>query len=154
MIPTLKIIYTKSIEEEKVTDIWKVGHISAIHKSGSRSKAEYYRPISLTSVPEKAMEILVRDHIVDHMTKHNFFPPEQHGCIKGKSCNTQLLEFFEDLTEALDAGKEGDVIYLDFQKAFNKVPYKILLKNYGLIVSEVKSTPGSKTFSKVERNQY
>ena len=106
--------------DEKVPDIWKVGHISAIHKSGSRSKAENYRPISLTSVPGKIMERLMRDQIVDHMTKNNFFSPEQHGFIKGKSCNTQSLEFLEDLTEALDAGKDADVIYLDFQKHLTK----------------------------------
>ena len=64
MIPPLKIIYTKSMEEEKVTDIWEVGHISAIHKSGSRSKPKNYGPISLTSVPGKIMERLIRDHIV------------------------------------------------------------------------------------------
>ena len=69
------------------------------------------------------MERLIRDHIVDHMTKNNFFSPEQHGFIKGKSCNTQLLEILEDLTEALDAGKDVDIIYLDFQKAFDKVPH-------------------------------
>ena len=82
MIP-LKIIYTKSMEEEKVPDIWKLGHISAIYKSGSRSKAENYRPISLTSVPGKITERLVRDHIFNHMTKNNFLSPEQHGFIKG-----------------------------------------------------------------------
>ena len=41
----------------------------------------------------------------------------------------------EDLTEALDAGKDVDVIYLDFQKAFDKVPHKRLLKKlwaYGI----------------------
>ena len=59
------------------------------------------------------------------MTKNNF-SPKQHGFIKGKSCNIQLLEFLENLTEALDAGKDVDVIYLNFQKAFDKVPHKRL----------------------------
>ena len=42
LIPPLKIIYPKSQEEETVRDIWKVGHISAIHKSGSRSKTDNF----------------------------------------------------------------------------------------------------------------
>ena len=33
-----------------------IGHVSEIHKSGPRSKAANYRPISLTSVPGKIME--------------------------------------------------------------------------------------------------
>ena len=58
------------------------------------------------------------------------------------SCNTQLLEFLEDLIEAMDVGKDVDVIYLDFKKALDKVPHKRLLKkNYGLMVFEVISTP-------------
>ena len=135
MLTPLRIIFTSSLEEEKIPDIWKVGHISAIHKSGSSSKAENYRPISLTSVPGKIMERLIRDRIVYHMTENNFFSPEQHGFISGKSCTTQLLEFLEDLTEALDSGKDVDVIYLYFQKAFDKVPHKRLLKKpwaYGI----------------------
>ena len=130
------------LEDEKIPDIWKVGHISAIHKSSWHSKAENYRLISLTSVPGKIMEILIRDQIVDHMTENNIFSPEQNGFISGKSCTTQLLEFFEDLTEALDNGKDIDVIHLDFQKAFDKVPHKRLLKkNNGLIIWNSRQKP-------------
>ena len=47
-------------------------------------------------------------------------------------CVTQLLEFLEDITQAIDDGNDVDVIYLDFCKAFNKVPHKRLLKKmYG-----------------------
>ena len=123
------------MEEEKVPSIWKVGHISVIHISGSCSKAENNRPISLTSVPGKITERLISDQIVDHITKKQLFSPEQHSFTNGKSCNTQLLEFLEDLTEALDAGKDVDVTYLNFQKAFDKVPHKRLFKKlcgYGI----------------------
>ena len=44
----------------------------------------------------------------------------------GKFLVTQLLEFLEYLTEALDQGKDVDIIYLDFCKAFDKVPHKRL----------------------------
>ena len=65
---------------------------------------------------------------MEHMTANNFFSPEQHGFISGKSCTTQLLEFLEDLTSALDNGQDIDVEYLDFCKAFDKVPHKRLLR--------------------------
>ena len=41
----------------------------------------------------------------------------------------------EDVTYALDQGTDVDVIYLDFRKAFDKVPHKRLLKKlwaYGI----------------------
>ena len=61
------------------------------------------------------------------MTSNNVFTLAQHGFIEGRSCVTQLLEFMEDITEAIDSGKEVHVIYLDFCKAFDKVPHKRLL---------------------------
>ena len=61
------------------------------------------------------------------MTNNNLFSKAQHGFIAGRSCVTQLLEFMEDITEAIDSGKEVDLIYLDFCKAFDKVPHKRLL---------------------------
>ena len=45
----------------------------------------------------------------------------------GKSCLTNLLEFFEDVTRKIDRGESVDVVYLDFQKAFDKVPHRRLV---------------------------
>ena len=101
--------------------------MTAIFKNGERSKPSNYRPISLTSVPGKLMERIIRDALVNHMTTNKLFCEEQHGFIKGKSCATQLLEYMEDFTAAIDQGYEVDVIYLDFCKAFDKVPHKRLL---------------------------
>ena len=64
-----------------------------------------------------------------------FLPPEQHGFISGKSCTTQLLEYMEDITQAIDNGDDVDVIYLDFCKAFDRVPHTRLLRKlhgYGI----------------------
>jgi len=41
---------------------------------------------------------------------------------------TNLLEFLEFVREAVDRGELVNVIYLDFQKAFDKVPHVRLLE--------------------------
>ena len=110
-------IYQKSLAEGKLPDIWKCANVTAIYKNGDKNEPCNYRPISLTSVPGKIMKRIIRDALVDHMSNNNLFCDEQHGFIKGKSCVTQLLEFMEDVTEALDQGCEVDIIYLDFCKA-------------------------------------
>ena len=122
------------MKKEKYPTVGKLG-ISQLHKNGKRTKAENYRPTGLTSVPGKILDKLICDAIIDHMTKNNLFSSEQHGFISGKSCTTQLLEFLEDLTQALGNGKDVDVIYLDFCKTFDKVPHRRLLKKlwaYGI----------------------
>ena len=74
------------------------------------------------------MERTIRDQLVEHMSRNNIFSPFQHGFISGKSCNTQLLEFLDEITEALDQGEDVDIIYLDFNKAFDKLSHKGLMK--------------------------
>jgi ribonucleases P/MRP protein subunit RPP40 len=47
--------------------------------------------------------------------------------LKGRSCLTNLLEFLEIVSNYIDQGHPVDVIHLDFQKAFDKVPHKRLM---------------------------
>ena len=131
----LTFIFKKSVEEGSIPDIWKKAKVTAIFKKEDRKRAVNYRPISLTSVPGKLLEQIDRNAIVDHTTTNNLVTNTQHGFIAGNSCVTQLLEFMENIAEAIDDGKEVDVIYLDFCKAFDKVPYRRLLKKmqqYGI----------------------
>jgi hypothetical protein len=70
---------------------------------------------------------LLRDSIVEHLTKYRLTGETQHGFTKGRSCLTNLLTFFEDVTNYVDQGNAEDVRYLNFQKAFDKVSRKRLL---------------------------
>ena len=82
------------------------------------------------------MEKLVRSHILNHMKSQNLFTKRQYGFISGRSTSLQLLEVLDKWTEALDNGHYVDCIYMDFQKAFDKVPHKRLLekiKSYGIV---------------------
>jgi len=54
-------------------------------------------------------------------------PKGRRGTKSGKSCATNLLEFFEKAKREVDGGKPFDVIFLDFAKAFDKVPRRRLL---------------------------
>ncbi|CAM5077082.1 unnamed protein product, partial [Eretmochelys imbricata] len=58
----------------------------------------------------------------------------QHGFTKGKSCLTNLIVFYNEITGSVDEGKAVDM-FLDFSKAFDTVSHSILaskLKKYGL----------------------
>ncbi|XP_067909563.1 probable G-protein coupled receptor 139 [Heterodontus francisci] len=44
--------------------------------------------------------------------------------MNGKLCLTNLLDFFEDVTNRIDKGDLVDVIYLNCQKALDKVPHR------------------------------
>ena len=113
--------------EEIVPSEWKEANITTLFKEGSRNKPENYRPVSLTSVLRKLLETLIGDNMVEFLVKHKLLNPSQHGFLKARSCVTNLLCFLEEITKRVDDGSPVDVVYLDFQKAFDKVPYQILL---------------------------
>jgi ribonucleases P/MRP protein subunit RPP40 len=73
------------------------------------------------------MESILKDGILQHLSRNKVISSTQHGFTKGRSCTTNLLEFMEQLTRAADTGQAVDVIYLDFLKAFDKVPIKRLI---------------------------
>ena len=63
-----------------------------------------------------------------HYSRHNFISNTQHGFQKGLSCETQLATTVEELQKSLDNKYQQDVVILDFNKAFDKVPHRHLLK--------------------------
>ena len=107
------------------------------HQSSRKGlKAGNYRPVSLNCVLCKVMESIVRDAIVKHLKENNLSRSSQHGFMAGRSCLTNLLEYLEDLTHLVDQGHSVDIVYLDFAKAFNKVPRRwLIIKCAGLGIS-------------------
>ena len=59
--------------------LWKDANITPIHKKGPKSKAENYRPISLTSIPCKLLEELIKDQLISHLKVNNLISSVQHG---------------------------------------------------------------------------
>ena len=120
-------MFTLSLEEGVVSLKWKEANIIPLFKKRSRSKSENYRPMSLTSVICKLLERLIKDHLVDFLVKNNLINPSQHGFLKARSCLTNILCVLEYVTKWVDEGPPVDIIYLDFFKAFDKVPHQRLL---------------------------
>ena len=65
--------------------------------------------------------------MVKHMNTHDLLYDLQHGFREKRSCETQLVTLVEDLARNLSAGKQTDLILLDFSKGFHKVNHSKLL---------------------------
>ena len=131
----LTIIFNKSLNTKTIPKDWKKARISAIHKKGSKSQANNYRPVSLTSIACKTMEKIIRNHITEHLNSNDLFTDKQFGFMAGRSTSLQLINVLEEWTEAIDSSKTIDCLYMDYRKAFDTVPHKRLLKKleaYGI----------------------
>jgi len=124
MTVPLTLIMQRSFESGVVPDDWKAANVTPIHKSGSRSNASNYRPISLTSQLCKIFESIIRDTIVQHLESNGLITGAQHGF----RSVSNLLQFLDHVTRSIDEDECVDVIYLDFSKAFDKVPHGRLME--------------------------
>ena len=136
MARPLSEIYRRSMATGIVPEKWKLANVTPLHKKGSRLESSNYRPVSLTSVVCKVLERIVRDAVMEHLLSNKLLAAEQHGFVPKKSCTTNLLETFDFITKSLAAKRAVDVVFLDFAKAFDKVPHKRLvhkLRAYGIV---------------------
>ena len=74
------------------------------------------------------METILRDNMVKFLDDNNIINDSQHGVRSKRSCLTNLLDFFHYIFDVYDESKAVDIVYLDFQKTFDEVPHKRLLK--------------------------
>ena len=132
----LTSLFNQSIQEGIVPNDWRNAEVVAIYKNkGARTKPNNYRPVSLTCILCKVLESIVRDSVVSYFKDCSLYSDSQHGFRHKRSCISQLIQVMDDLSKMIEEGKPIDVIYLDFQKAFDQVPHERLLlklKSYGV----------------------
>ncbi|KAF7246710.1 RNA-directed DNA polymerase from mobile element jockey [Varanus komodoensis] len=87
------------------------------------------------------MERLIIERDLVMLDREGRLTATQHGFRKNRSCQTNLVEFYDKVSRWLDEGDAVDVVYLDFSKAFDKVPHDILvekLRSFGIHQSTVR----------------
>ena len=127
LAPALTIIFQSSLSTGIVLTDWRDAYVTPIFKKGEQYNPANYRAVSHTCIVCKLMEHIVVSSIMQHFETHCILNDNQHGFRRGRSCETQLLEFVEELTTNLEGGRQTDIIILDFAKAFDRVNHSLLV---------------------------
>ena len=123
--PSLTLLFKKSFASGHIPTQWKQANVVPVHKKGNKSQVSNYRPISLLCIVSKVIERYIYNSV------YNIVEPlintHQHGFMTGKSCTKQLLSVYDTVSKHLDEGKQTDMIFLDFSKAFDSVNHNLLI---------------------------
>ena len=69
----LSMIFQQSYDTGTLPDEWKTAHIVPIFKKGNRTDPANYRPVSLTSVPCKVMETIIKENHMKFWESNDIF---------------------------------------------------------------------------------
>ncbi|KAF2348737.1 Reverse transcriptase domain [Trinorchestia longiramus] len=120
-------IFNRSLETGIAPEDWKRANVTPIFKKGNKQIPNNNRPISLTSVISKIIERLLKVRITEYLNDQNLITDTQHRFREKRICLTNILDFFGEVNRIYDCTKAVDLVYLDFQKTFDKVPHERLM---------------------------
>ncbi|GFS97291.1 RNA-directed DNA polymerase from mobile element jockey [Trichonephila clavipes] len=107
---------------------WKTAVIIPILKPGKDpTRADSHRPISLLPILSKLAEKIISARLNDYLERNNILTPEQHGFRPRLSTSHQLLRVVEYIKDATDRNQYTAAVFLDIQKAFDRVWHTGLL---------------------------
>ena len=124
--PVLQQIFNISLQSGTFPKSWKESYIIPISKGGDGTNKDNYRPVTIVNCCSKVFEQIVHNYLAFHLK--SVLHPSQHGFIKGKSVETNLIEITDVISNALRDKSQVDVIYIDLSSAFDSVDHRILLK--------------------------
>ena len=128
LVGAISKLWRRSLDDGDMPDDVHLAYISPIFKSGDKSDPANNRPISLTNHLTKIFERVLKDVIVRHLAESQLLNETQHGFRSGRSCMTNLIEYYESILLHLQHNRSVDSIYLDFSKAFDKCDHGIILQ--------------------------
>lgn len=127
----LLVLFNKSLKGGKFPSCLKKSAISPIHKSDDRKLIDNYRSVSVAPSLSKIFETIMlkkwHNKIYGRITKF------QHGFVKGRSTQTNLLTMVTDIADNFAMGLETHIIFTDFKKAFDRTNHKLLLSKFSLL---------------------
>ena len=107
-------LFNLSLSLGEFPDQWKLEHVCPVFKRDDPALAKNYCQISSLSISSKSFEKCVFNHCYLHILPQ--LCHLQHGFLRGRSTVTQLVQVNHEV-----------MVYLDFAKAFDKVPHSTVI---------------------------
>ena len=129
VIRPLNIVFQQSLVAGVFPSVWKHAIIIPFYTGrGERTSPSSYRPISLRSCLGKLLEREVQSQLTTFLQSNNLICKTQHKFTASKSTLTNILSCDAIIAKAVSPGHTYDVIFFDLKAAFDKAPYRFVIK--------------------------
>ena len=138
----LTLIYNASLERGIFPLIWKLVRVTPIHKAGTKTDVNNYRP-SVVSVVSRILEKIVHDQLMEFLKGQSRLCSNHFAFQKLHSTLTCRLNAIDPWFKNSDEGTINLSIFLDLKKAFDTVTIKSYCRSCESMVLRVLPTAGS-----------
>ena len=135
LVPALYHIFNLSISKGIYPHNLKIAKVIPIHKKGSVTSLNNYRPISILNTINKIFEKILHSRLTKYITDFNILYKYQFGFRKNHSTELALIEIVDQIRKSIDSNSMTCGIFIDLSKAFDTVNHNILigkLEHYGI----------------------
>ena len=104
--------------------------VTPVYKKDSKLKCSNYRPLSLQSNIDKALERFMYNWLYNFLELNNVIYDLQFGFRQKYLTSHALIHLTDKIREQLDSGNFACGIFVDLQKAFDTVDHDILIQQF------------------------
>ncbi|KAJ8973423.1 hypothetical protein NQ317_016706 [Molorchus minor] len=113
----------------------KVSTVTPIEKVNNTIKSWEFRPINSLPHPEKLLEMVVYQQLLEYFNENNIIFENQSGFREKHSCESALQVTITEWKQKMDIGYYTIAVYLDLKRAFETIDRGILIEkiyHYGV----------------------
>ena len=126
-ISFLTCFFNLCLHNQIFPDCLKLAYVLPVHKSGSVTDVNNYRPISILSNVAKIFESLISNQIKTFLNDNNLLYTHQSGFRSRFSTSTCVTDLLNDIFIRLDNDDYVICVFIDFSCAFDSISRSIII---------------------------
>jgi hypothetical protein len=130
----LATLFNKLIEGDQTPEWLTAGVTSLIPENENTEKPKNYRPVTCLPTTYKLITLMISKRMHKYIDDQNLMHKEWTRCCKGsKGCKDQLLISKTIMQEFKSRKNNLCKAWIDYQKAFDRVPHSWIIKSLEII---------------------